>query len=191
MGWFGAAGRAQAEKRVVRPAWCLTLHFAGDPMRLWAGKGPLTIGGNTYRGMGEWNGIPAMKQLINGQAARATFGFSGVDVRCAALAAGDRDKVFGRKITVALGMLDEAWQPIAAPFVLWRGRMETVTADEVGRQGDAVARANIAVEAVTMFAARRRSNTVLLSDSQQRRRHPGDRFCERTDLYRFSNKDWP
>lgn len=191
MGWFSAAGRAQAEKRAIRASWFLTLHLADGAERLWTGFGPITIADKTYRGMGEWTSTAPLKQLINGQAARATFGMSGVDARCAPLASADRDKVFGRKITVALGILDGGWQPIAEPFVLWRGRMETVTADSVGAQGDQPATASIAVEAVTLFATRRRSNTVLLSDTQQKRRAPGDRFCERTDLYRFSNKDWP
>lgn len=191
MGWFTGAGLRQAERRSVRAAWFLDLALQGGAQRLWTGFGPITTDGKTYRGMGALTSLPALQQLINGQAARATFGMSGVDARCAPLASAERDTVFGRKITVALGILDEDQQLIAAPFVLWKGRMETVIASTTGGDGSSSATATVGVEAVTLFAGRRRSNTVLLSDRQQNRRSEGDRFCERTDRYRFSNKPWP
>lgn len=173
-----------------------------DPVvRLWLGFGKIAPGinvldseGATYNGFGEIQNIPASKQMMNGKAERVEFSISGVTGAILEIASGgDAQQVKGKRVSVGFAVMDSAWQLVGP--IHWTAHY---TADFLSLQqsggdspDDPIIR-TIMLSCGSTMTARRRPALGYFSNQDQQRRHPGDRFCERTPLFANEfNKPWP
>lgn len=167
---------------------------------LWSGVGDYAPGtdvidsvtGITYRGIGALTAIPQLTVPLNGSANRIDFTLSGLDAPADALV-GDAAQVRGKKIDLGICIMNAAWAQLGP--IRWVSRY---TADQIKGEvvpgknySEAVVR-TVTLSAVSRMSRRRRPQIAYLSDADQQRRSPGDRFCERVALYQAGiENDWP
>lgn len=188
MGFFDDVGAAQAAGRSVRMSPVVYMDFATEPVRLWAGSRDLPLEGETWKGFGNLVGLPTLQQLTNGEANRITLGVSGVSEEGVRMVVRDRDQVVGRALKIGVVYFDDDGAPMTGIYWVWFGLMDLTPINRVA--GDDATR-TVAVEAASIFSIRRRPPIANLTDRDQQTLHPGDRYCERAGLYRFSTKKWP
>ena len=171
------------------------------PVRFWLGSGMMESGVSavesvnaTYLGFGQLVDVPAMQQLLNGQAERVEIGISGVSAEMIALA-GTQDAalVKNKRCFVGLGIMSKDWQ--LYPPVLWirNYRCDFLTV----RRAAATTPDGPSVQSVVLslgsnLTMRRRPGLSYFTDGDQKEIHPTDRFCERTSIYSQQvTKPWP
>ena len=146
------------------------LLFDGGAVRLHSALGPLTVGGNTYTGTGRLGQVSAAEEDSELARTPVTLTLAGLPTDLLAVVLGE--DFGGRRATLSLGYLDPVtMQLVADPFVLYRGRMDTVSVE----QGDTL---SISVAVESRFAAWDRPKERRFNDADQQGRHPGDRFFE-------------
>lgn len=190
MGFFDEVGAAQAAGRHVRMAPFVFMDVVDDPVRYWGGKGDLPLGGETWKGFGELVGIPTLQQMANGQASRIQIGVSGVSAEGLQLAIRNREQVIGRALKIGIAYFGEEREAITGIYWLWHGTMD-LTPITRAAGGDGEGTRSVAVEAASIFAIRKRPPLGNLTDRDQQAAHPGDRFCERAYMNRYTDKKWP
>lgn len=172
--------------------------MATDPViRLWLGIGDCEVGGNaydtdasTYTGFGQLTAVPAVQQLINGVADRVTFTLSGVSSEVIQIASGEADSVKNVEVSLGICLFDANWQQLGVPKWLFRGRADFLAISQ-SADDNAITR-SVELSVGTLFTSRRRRGLSYLTDYDQQRRSPGDKFCERTLLYSQEvEKVWP
>lgn len=156
---------------VIRPFLAVALEYDSGTTR--ATTLPIgmdvVIDGETYLGAGEIGRISAAQEDAETGAKRITVGISGVDPALIAIALGEDYQ--GRTGTVLYGLLDEDHAVIDDPVIVFRGRMDTQPI-ELSKT------ASIAVNIESKLADWDRPRGGRLTDEEQKRRHPGDRFLE-------------
>jgi hypothetical protein len=169
-------------------------------VRVWLGIGNIEPGvnaydptGAVYAGFGAIQNVPAFNQLINGKASRVDFTVSGVSGDVLAIASGgDSQKVKGKRVAVGFALMGSDWSLLGA--VKW---CANYTADYLAIQQavddpmQPIVR-TVTLSCGTLLTARRRPSLSYFSNQDQQTRSPGDRFCERTQVYANAfNKTWP
>jgi hypothetical protein len=198
---FNDAELAALDSGVVPIGVFFRLDVAPEPVRLWLGFGDIRPGVNIYdpdgmalyRGLGELQNIPAIRQLLNGAAERVEFSLSGVGGELHAIASGgDSEAVKGRPVTLGFGLMDERWALLGvlhwcAYYVAdYLGGSQTV--DDATSEVVNV----ITLSCGTRFTGRRRPGYAYFSDQDQQARFPGDLFCSLAPNYAHGfNKTWP
>ena len=180
-GWSTAA-KAQVAGSVVRGV--ILLRIESLPiLRVWSGIGDFAIPADlietapaTFQGMGELAGLPAVSQLINGQAERADFTVSGVTAETLALATEEAGVVKGAPVNLGYCVLDEAWQILSPVAWLWEGTADVVKTDRPA-VADGVPVRSVTISVGSVFTGRRRPRLGFWTDAQQRRRSAYDAFC--------------
>lgn len=156
---------------VIRPFLAVALEYDSGTTR--ATTLPIgmnvVIDGETFLGAGELGRISAAQEDGETGAKRITVGLSGVDPALIAIALAETYQ--GRAGTVYYGLLDQDHQVIADPVIVFKGRMDTQPI-ELGQM------ASIAVNIESRLADWDRPRGGRLTDEEQKRRHPGDRFLE-------------
>lgn len=170
-------------------------------VRLWLGFGTIEPGvnrydltGAEYRGFGEIQNVPAVKQLINGKAERVEFTLSGVSGDLLRIASGgDSQQVKGKRVAVGFCLMGPDWQLLGP--VKW---IQNYTADylrldqSVSEDPSQPIVRSITLSCGSLLTARRRPALSYFSNQDQQKRYPGDRFCERTPVYANGfAKSWP
>lgn len=175
---FSEAAKVQMAGGLVRAALGLEMHFASGIERLWEGFGPLTTNdGKTWKGTAALGSIEGISQSINGSAPEVRFRLSGVDAEFAVKAKAEAEEYVYRPAIVYIQFFDDDWQPLDNPYALTVVRM---TGLEVSFDGSGDERVyEVAVNAETPFAVRRRAPFGYLTDRDQQLRHPGDKGLER------------
>lgn len=191
MGFFDAAAAEQSAGRVVRMAPFVRLDTSPEPALYWGSHGDLDLDGERWTGFGDLIGLPTLDQLVNGAASRVTVGLSGVSEDGIRLAIRDRDQVIGRELQIGVAYFGDDWQPLTSIYWIWFGTMDLTPISRTADGEGGGATRSVAVEAASIFSARRRPPLSNYTDRDQQVAHPGDRFCERTGLYRHSTKIWP
>lgn len=178
----------------------IRLSLEPTPLRCWLGVGPIDIGvnaldpgdGELYSGFGEVLAVPALNQVIKGQASRADIALSGLDDRILALAAFS-NVVQGKECDIGIGFFDSSWALLGA--VHWRHRYVAdflaMTVTPAGDpSGQTIKTATLSIG--SMMTGRRRAGLSFFTNQDQQARSPTDRFCERTPQYSvIGNKTWP
>lgn len=169
-----------------------------DPVfRFWLGIGDCLAGidaedgaGDTYSGLGQMVGLPALQQLANGQADRVEFKLSYVSQNVASLASSEHADVKGALFRVGLGLFGGDWQLIQQPEWLKTFVIDFLSVERDQTQGEAVW--TLSLSARSLFTGRRRPGLSFFTDADQQARHPGDTFCQRAVLYSVDvQKAWP
>jgi len=169
-----------------------------DPaFRFWLGIGDCLAGidaqdgaGETYSGLGQMIGLPALQQLANGAADRVEFKLSYVSQRVAALASSEHADVKGALFRVGIGLFDAQWQLVEQPQWLKTFTIDFLSIERDQTQGEAVW--TLSLSARSLFTGRRRPGLGFWTEADQQARHPGDKFCQRSVLYSIDvQKAWP
>lgn len=179
MSEFTGTVEALLAGRTVRAALLMVITWADSSItRLWTGMGPITIGGQEYKGSGQLISVDGIGGGLGTQASNATFRMSGVDATIAAKAAEERDQAADCQIECFIqvfgdGALAGEWQPVDSPIGLglWQGDQLTF------ERSDAMTR-NVVLTAVNFFATRSLPLSSYYSDRDQQQRYPGDRGGE-------------
>jgi hypothetical protein len=101
--------------------------FTSGHVRLWTGFGVLTIGGNTYLGMGELGRVESVPDRSNLTVERKVYQLAGEPVNPAVVSETDIDASFGRSIIEYLGFINNATgQLLATPEVNWEGEISSI-----------------------------------------------------------------
>lgn len=166
-------------------------------IRLWLGIGPCRVGANAqdadgaiYTGFGQLNNAPVVQQLINGVAERVEFQVSGVSADTLRMASSEATDVRGAAVGMAFCLFGASWQQLGVPKWIFRGVADFVTLSQDSAEGGVTRTISLSVG--SLFTGRRRRGLSFLTGQDQRARHPGDLFCERTALYaQESEKVWP
>ncbi|MGY3607679.1 MULTISPECIES: hypothetical protein [unclassified Bradyrhizobium] len=173
-----------------------------DPIvRIWLGIGAIEPGVNVfdpagarYLGFGQMRNVPNFKQLINGAAERVEFTLSGVSGKVQEIAAaGDAQDVKGKALAVGFAIMGQDWKLLGP--VRW---CANYVADFLGIDNPAVDNPEadpirtIRLSCGTTFTGRRRPKFSYFTNRDQQARSPGDRFCERVQIYATGfSKTWP
>lgn len=171
----------------------------GDPVRLWLGYGKIAPGVNAYdptgaeyKGFGEIQNVPAIKQLLNGAAQRQDFVLSGVKGDVLDAVGSDSEVVKGKPVRVGYALMDADWQLLGP--IHW---LASYTADYIGvsqppTQIDQPIVRTITLSCATRNTGKRRPVHGYFTDADQQARSPGDRFCSLVPNYsRNFLKAWP
>lgn len=189
------------EQGVVRisPLFRLVLN-TDEVIRLWAGFGNLDLPADTvettnqavYWGAGTLRGVPALQQLINGDADRVEFTLSGaaVSARVHELADSEAVQVRRARLNIGIVIFDETEQ-IAVPVKwIWEGVADSLNPACDASSGEEVRTLTLSVG--SLLSQRRRPTPNYYTDVSQQARSTGDRFCQFTTQYRQDQpKPWP
>jgi hypothetical protein len=180
------------------PAWFLFVDI-DPPLRLWTGFGdyPLSsdevdkLGGN-YKG-GIILAWPRLRFPINGTSAIETFPLSGVRQEAIRLVADDAEQLDGAIVNIGLLELING-QPAGNIAWVLDGVANSAQSqcDPVTGRGQIATTATVNLQIVTGEVDRKHSTMSNWTGAEQRRRYPGDAFCDRTSIYDIgTSQKWP
>jgi len=170
----------EENRDTVEAIMCLELQFADGTVRVCDSPRDRMIGGETWRGTGFVDAAGNRGSWVQASAIRRSSLFSAeaVTYRVAATTSGiaaaimhDVPQYRGRK-AIRYVQLFAAGAPVGPLTVLHSGRMQ----DARGRDGDGASWVELVVE--SRFANRNRVPTSTYTDTDQKRRHSGDRGLE-------------
>lgn len=162
---------AALDEPVIRPFLAVALDYdSGTTQATTLPIGvDVLIDGETYLGTGGLGRVSAASEDGETGAKRITVELSGVDPALLSIAL--QENYQGRRGTVSYGLLAEDHGVIDEPVIVFRGRMDTQPI-ELGST------ASIQVNIESRLADWDRPRGGRLTDEEQKRRHPGDRFLE-------------
>jgi hypothetical protein len=178
------AARAAIAGEVVIRTVAVALDFASGMLRLNGTTDDLVIDGDTYVGAGMLGSISAVEETAELASTTLRLTLSGIprDLVPAALA----EAYQNRAATVWEVPLDpDTYQPIADPFIVFRGRMDVMTV-QTGAET-----CTVEVQVTNRLVDWERPKRVLFSDEEQRRRHPGDTSFRYASGMAEKNVVWP
>lgn len=176
---FPSVIAAELGGKTVRCDAFVEIGFANGARRMHNGFGTIeTNDGKVWQGIGNLGSISGLQQAINGTAAPLELSLSGVDAGFAAQAKGNRDNWYMRPVVVFLQFFDADWQPLDMPFAVAFATMRQLTIDRRSTEEGMVY--TVTVQAEGPFITRKRARYGFYSDTDQQKRFPGDRGCERT-----------
>jgi hypothetical protein len=154
----------------VTPVFFVELIFDDETVRMWSGTGPVNWDGHTWGGAGDLLGIDAMPETTTVRAEGTTVSLAGVDPANIAIAL---SKDFqGRTANIWLGFLDDNFQVIVSPYMIFSGRMDQMPIRDEGAQS------TISVQAESHLVDLTKARTVRYTDETQKELYPGDKGLE-------------
>lgn len=161
---------AETVKEVTRPVLLAWLDFLTGTKRLWSGIGSLSWDGHTWQGTGHLGRISTIEETMELRAAGMSMQLSGVNT--ADLTEVIAEPIQGRRAKVYLGFLNNNFQLVADPTVIFDGRMDTIEIVDGGPTAT-----------ITMLVENRlrdldRARTRRYTDADQQSRYPNDRGLE-------------
>ncbi|CZT36130.1 hypothetical protein [Rhizobium sp. 9140] len=176
---FSAAIAAQIAGNRVYCDVLVEMDFVDGMRRLYNGFGPLTTNdGKTWEGIGGLGSVNGLRQSIDGKAEPVDLTVSGVDRHFAAQAKGSRANWYMRSVVVYLQFFGDDWQPLDMPLAVVLADMRTLEIKRVSTDDGMLYTVSIRSEG--KFITRKRPRYGYYSDTDQQKRSPGDKGCERT-----------
>lgn len=169
-----AAARIAAPVRGV--AWLVELQFTSGTVRYTTAPMAVTVGVDTYLGLGDLAGVSDVSESENTGAEQLALSFSLVNPALLAATLGNVEGYRGRPARLWLQLFDEAFQPAGAPVLRWSGVMDKVQVSRTpAAQGGGNSAGKIELLCSRAGVARARNAQGLrLSHAQQQQRFPGD-----------------
>lgn len=159
----------------------VALDFASGGIYANDGLHEIVYGGNTYLPIGQLGSIDAVQEQLNVIARPLKMTLSGVD---AAIVAKARDEVYqNRTATVYLQPINRlTGQPVAAPEIVWEGRMDLMTISIDKNVGSITLNCE--------HRLRREPRIARYTDSDQQNAYTGDRFFQFTQVIPGFQSQW-
>lgn len=152
--------------------------------RAWLGFGDLPVAADDlepeasiYLGVGKVGSVPALRQLIGGRAERLEIVLDGVNPEVLSLADDQPEEVRDAPVNLGLILFDADWQQVGPIAWLWDGVADMPAVD---REGQA---RSVTLSIGSALTDRAQPRFGYWTPTEQMRRSPSDRFCERTPLY--------
>ena len=123
-----ASFQAQVEGDSLSPFYAVELTFnddGGTILRYWTGYGEITFGGETFSGFADMLAINVATETTDLQANGASLTLSGLNAATVSLALGEDFQ--GEPMKVWLGVLDSSGAVIADPYMVFEGKMDTMS----------------------------------------------------------------
>lgn len=160
-----AAQAAVSAETAVRSI-AVALDFPSGVARWNSSPMDITIGGETFFGVGALGTISAAEEGIELRSYGMSVGITGIPRDAVALALGQAYQ--GRAGTVWEVILDrDTWRPVADPIVIFRGRMDQMDIT-LGKM------AEVSVKLENRLTDWERPKIVRYTDADQRKRDPND-----------------
>lgn len=179
----------------IRVAPMVYLGYATGPVRVWAGLGTITSGGQTWYGLGDLGSISSLEPPNGGAAPEVTLTLSCVArddsgaVLLADLVAKAKDsqsEIKGRPATVYFQHFDEDWQVLGDPLAVFSGLMHQ---PKISAPGENTRVFELSLEWV--FGRRAISPFGYLTDTDQQALFAGDRGLELVPSMQNKSVKWP
>lgn len=172
-------GGTQHLAAVVGEAWLAELEFGSGTQRLTTAPVTLTVGGQTYTGLGDLANVANVAESTEAANERLVLSLSVVNLAMLAAALGNVEDYRGRAVRLALVLLDAQYQVVGPAVPRWAGEMERVViprrAAELDGDGESEASGAIELHCSRFGMSRARNDQGLrLTLAQQQQRHPGD-----------------
>lgn len=119
--------------KVVMPIMLAEFGFDGGTVRFWTGYGTLTWGGNAFAGSGNLIGISAIREVSDNSAQGTSFTLNGIPSSLLSTALSESYQ--GRPCKIWIGAIDSSGATIADPYLIFGGRMDTMTITDGGETG--------------------------------------------------------
>lgn len=136
------------------------------PLRVWSGYGNLTIGSNTYLGVGQLLAFSGLEETLDLRATGFSVILNGIDNHALTIALNANYQ--NRDITLYMGFNDSDGTLIDTPFILARGRMDVMSIEEGADSS------SIVIQCESRLIDFERPRRRLYTDEDQRRDHPTD-----------------
>jgi len=111
----------------VDPFFAVKLEFESGTTRLWTGVGDIAFeagsGSETFTGAGDLATVSAVEETNDIESSNASFSLSGINSSLLSLALSENYQ--GKDATLYLGLLSSG-AVIADPYILFRGKMDTM-----------------------------------------------------------------
>jgi hypothetical protein len=169
-----ASARISAVVRGV--AWLVQLDFLPSTVYYTTAPQTLTIGGNTYLGLGDLAQVSTVQESEDTGADQVTLSFALVNPSMLAATLGNVENYRGRAARLYLQLFDEQFQPAGTPVLRWAGTMQPakVTRTPSDPNGGA-SEGRVELQCARAGMARARNPMGLrLSNAQQQQRYTGD-----------------
>jgi hypothetical protein len=116
---------------VVRPALLASLVFATSTVYVWTGLGPMTWGGMTFVGVGDFASVSAISEASNVEAQGITIALSGIpsDMLSEVLT---EVRILGT-VNIWRALFDASGVLIADPILSYQGKMDAPTMNDDGQ----------------------------------------------------------
>lgn len=166
-----ATNRAFAEASAARVALLAEFEFSGGTVRAWSGVGDLTVTiasvERTFQGTGDFAQVAAIDETIETAPRALDFTLSGIPSN---LVSTIYNEVYrGRRVRLWLAFMDADFEaPLAEPYQIWAGRMDTC---EISRDSQ---KAEIRLRAESGLVDLRRPRISRYSHEEQTRRFAAD-----------------
>lgn len=152
--------------RILYPALIFDLTFADNHYFLWAGIGPLIIGGVTYTGCGTLGKVTTCSEGTGVEAKGITLTLSGIDPTWIAESMAEIN--LASRAKVSLAFLSTTGTVIDSPLCLFTGIMDGPSIDMDTNT------ASISIDVESKLVDMNRSRGGRLTDQDQKARFPND-----------------
>lgn len=153
------------------------------PVYLWSGHGDLDTlpdgidpSGAIWRGAAELVSVPALKQLINGEADRIEVRFSGVTPAMVRMAHEDRESVKGAQANIGLIEFDRDWQQDGPIKWQWSGIGGVIVTESAESDGNRQWTVSLSMASGDTLLAN--PKIAFFTAADQAKVSPTDRFCD-------------
>jgi hypothetical protein len=157
------------------------MQFKSSTAYLWNGDYPMTSGGREWQPLKSHGRIDGLSTMMDGSANGPKLelpGVAGLSPDFLGLVRGDSSEVAGQPVIFYHQIFDENWQPVGNPILLTFGWMQPPNVSQSEMTEDQGALRGVTIDVLSPFANRGRPSNGALSDTEQKRRHPGDRGLE-------------
>ena len=169
-----SAALSASQQSVTNHLLAVSIDFPDAPVRAHTGVGELAIHNEIYTGVGQFGGISSIEEASDNEATRLGLSLSGIPGELISTALNTHYQ--GRKCSLYLVYLDEAFLLIGEPILLYQGLIDT----QVINKG---AQSSIKLSVQSRMSEWRRPVALRLNNETQQNRYPGDKgfeFVERT-----------
>lgn len=126
--WVSSANQTAAESQNILMALAVDLDFASGHVRAHDGIGAISIGGNSYEGIGSFGSIEAVEESIEVIAKPLKLKLSGVDSSIISKALNETTNYQNRSATLYFVVYNTTTCALVdTPETLWEGRMNQMT----------------------------------------------------------------
>lgn len=177
---------AAATNGAIRAGLLVFMDFVDEPMWAWLGNFDLTTtDGRIWKGIGDVVSVEGGGQSLGMVAPSMSFTIAATE-EMLALAKESRNRVYGRRIRVAIQFFDEDWQTLDQPQVWFSGVMDHMRI-KFAQGGQHL----ITLLAESPFVRRKTPRILPLTDAAQKERYPGDRGLEFVAGLKDKTVNWP
>lgn len=164
------------------------MDFEGTPKNWWTGWGDLRAMGGTWQGIGDLISVSGLPMSYKPSADTVNFKISSASKEMQLLAKQSASKVYGREVAVYMQFFEvfpdagQPWQPLGPAFSVYAGWMDQLSY-KASRDDKGILTRRLELSAEGVFVRRNAPANGRWTDADQKRRHPGDRGCERMAAY--------